>query len=104
MATINGVRVDNADQSTTITWSDVTTSDSGGEVMIRDLEAITIHVVGGGTAQLQGSNNGTDYVSIGAALAANSLTQMSVHPEWIQFSTIATDTVDIILTGRRRNT
>jgi hypothetical protein len=102
MATVNGIRQDHEDGSCTITWTGVTTSDTGGEVRIVGLEDITIHVVGSGTAQLAGSNDGTNYVSIGSALAANSITQMAVHPIWISFTTIASATVTIILTARRR--
>lgn len=101
MATIPGVRDDGPNATATITWTAITTSDSGGAVEVDELIERTIHVVGSGTAQLQGSNNNSNWVDIGAALGANSLSQMTVNPKYIRFNTIATATVTIILVGKR---
>lgn len=102
MAVIGGKRVENDDGSVSITWTAVTTADSGAPASIGDIDEPNVHVVGSGTAQMQGSNDGTNFVSIGSALAANSLNQLSVFPKYIQFSTIASATVTIVLHGKRK--
>lgn len=101
MAVIPGNIVNDGKGGVTVTWTAVTTSDSGGPVDVSQYTEKTIHVVGSGNAQLQGSNDGTNFVSIGAALAANTLTQMTVNPRYLKFSTIAVATVTIILVARR---
>lgn len=102
MAAIKGKRVDDDNGGVTITWAAVTTADTGAPVSVGDLVDVTVHVVGAGTAQMQGSNDASNFVSIGSALAANSLNTLSTLVKYIQFSTIATNTVTIVLFGRKR--
>jgi hypothetical protein len=89
---------------TTITWPAVTTSDTGSPVDISEFEGpLTIHVVGSGTAQMQRSNDGINYVSWGSALAANSMNdQAETRAKFLKISAVATATVSVILTGRKK--
>lgn len=101
MATIVATRVDGESFNATVTWTSVTTADIAGAVDVSDLVERTVHIVGSGTAQLQGSNNNSNWVDIGAALAANTLTQLDVNSRYIRFNPIASATVTIILHGKR---
>lgn len=103
MAAIDPVRVD-APLATTITWSTLTTSDTGAPIDISDLEdPKTIHVVGSGTAQMQRSNDGAVFVSWGSVLAANTINDQGVTAaKWLKISAVATATISVVLTARRR--
>jgi hypothetical protein len=101
MAVIPFVRVDTP-ISTTITWASVTTSDTAEKVNLSDFEFNkTIHIVGSGTAQLRLSNDGTNFVNSGAALAANSINEKGSAAKWWDFSPIASATVTIVLAARK---
>lgn len=88
---------------TTITWAAITTADVGDTVDISDFDGgLTIHVVGAGTAQFQRSNDNVNFVSWGAALAANTITdQAETRAKFLKISAVAAATVTVILTGRR---
>ena len=101
MATIPGIRTEDK-EIVIITWTSITTSDTGGPVDISGLDDITIHSVGSGTPQYAGSNNNSNFVSIGSAAAANSLTQIAVHPRYFSISAMTTNTATVILVGKRR--
>src|SRR5688572_11206048 len=101
MAVITPTFDDGNGDMRTITWAAITTADTGLKVNIEGLENMLVHVIGGGTAQMPGSNDGTNFVNIGPGLAANSLNAITTFPKYIDFGTIATDTVTIILSGRR---
>ena len=101
MAAIKATPDDGASKVATLTWTSVTTSDTGAKVFIGNLVDVVVHVVGSGTAQMRGSNDGTNFVNIGSALAANSLNALAFVPAWIDFGTIASATVTIVLKGRR---
>lgn len=102
MAAIKGIRADNNDGTVSITWTSVTTSDTGAPVSIGDIRDPVVHVVGSGTAQMRGSNDGSNFVNMGSALAANSLNAVSPTVKYIDFSTIASATVTIVLHGKRQ--
>jgi hypothetical protein len=101
MATIAYSRVD-TETSTTITWGPITTADVAEKVNLSDFEFNkTIHIVGTGTAQLRQSNDGTNFVNSGSALAANSMNEKPSASKWWDFNPIATATVTIVLTVRK---
>src|SRR6185369_17969629 len=88
----------------TVTWTSITTADTGAKVDVSDLEDIkTFHVVGAGTAQLQRSNDGTNFVTDGAAMAANSVNDKGpTAVQWYSIGTVATNTVTVIMTAKRK--
>jgi len=91
--------------ATTLTWSTMTTSDTGAAVDTQDLEATkSFHQISGGaaTAQLQHSNDGTNWVNLGSALAANSITEVATSARYIKISTVASATCSVILSAKRR--
>ena len=101
MAVIAFQRVDTP-IGTTITWPSVTTADTAEKIDLSNFELNkTIHIVGGGTAQLRQSNDGTNFVNKGAALTGNSMNEVPSAAKWWDFNPIATATVTIILTVRK---
>lgn len=110
MAVITGVLVHENSGVTSVTWPVITTADTGSSVEVGHLEDITIHVVGAGTAVLEGSNNNVNFVAVGAgAMAANSLnsvgpgaTLSTVSPRYLRIGTVAGATVTVVLQGKRR--
>lgn len=101
MAVIPAVRVDTS-TDTTITWTAITTADTGAAVQLNDISEIKcIHVVGGGTAQTRRSNDGTNFVNNGSALAANSINDQTTAAKWMDISVVATATVTVILTAKK---
>lgn len=102
MAVIAPARTDNV-RTVQITWTSITTADTGGRVDISELEDTkTIHVVGSGTAQVRLSNDGTNFVNSGSALAANSMNNISTQAKFLDINPVATATVTVILTANRR--
>lgn len=110
MAVIPGKLIQEESGITTVTWSAITTADTGSAVETGNLENITIHVVGSGTAVLEGSNNNVNFVAVGAgAMAANSLnsvgpgaTLSTVTARYLRIGTVATATVTVILQGLKK--
>lgn len=103
MATKTATPDDGNSKVASYTYTDVTTSDVGGKIYIGNLVDVVVHVysAGAGTAQLRGSNDGTNFINIGAALAANTLTALAYVPAWIDFNPIGAATVTITVKGRR---
>lgn len=83
------------------TWSAITVADTGAKAQVGNLVNAVVHIVGAGNAQMRGSNDGVNFVNIGAALAANSLNLLTFLPRFIDFNPIAAATVTIVLVGRR---
>lgn len=100
MAVIKPVKTDNGNGVHIWTWTAITTADTGDAVESARYTEKTFHVIGAGNAQIQGSNDGTNYVAIGSAAAANSLTQIAVNPRFLNIGTVAAATVTIILVAR----
>lgn len=86
-----------------VTWASMAAADTGAKAHIGGLVNAVAHVVsaGAGTAQLRGSNDGVNFVNIGAALAANTLTALAFIPRFIDINPAAAATVTVIVTGRR---
>jgi hypothetical protein len=102
MAVITPTRVDGY-FSTAVTWTNITTADTGGNVQLDEHEDIkAVQVVGSGTAQLRASNDGTNFANVGSALAANSITAVTMPSKYINIGTVATATVTVILHVQRR--
>lgn len=103
------------DQSTSKTkafiWT-LTTSDTGTAVDISDLECITVHNIGSGTAQIEVSNDGTNFVGLQANLAlppttgpmaANTIFSFPAgfNPRFMRVGTVAGASVVVIATGQK---
>jgi hypothetical protein len=104
MAVIPGVRSETP-YSATVTWSTITTSDTGGVIDTYDLEAAkSFHQVtaGAATAQLQHSNDNTNWVNLGSALAANTCADVTTSARYIKISAVASATCSVIMTAKRR--
>lgn len=101
MAVVNPIRVDTP-TAATITWTAVGTADTGAAANVGDLGEIKcIHVVGAGTAQTRRSNDGTNFVANGAALAANTVTDQTTACKFIDISAVATAVVTVIMTAKK---
>lgn len=110
MAVIQPVRSVGFDaKSVTITWTNITTADTGAQAFIGDLEFMTVQVTSGGagTAQVRVSNDGTNFVGLTATLTigaaapeAVGIQTLAVQPQFIDISAVATATSTVILSGR----
>jgi len=104
MAVIPAIKAETP-YSATVTWSTITTSDTGAVIDTYDLEAAkSFHQItaGAATAQLQHSNDGTNWVSLGSAVAANTITEAVTSARYIKIGTVASATCSVIMTAKRR--
>lgn len=112
MAVILGKKVYNEDGSVTVTWTSVTTSDTGSSVFTGDMEDRTIHNIGTGTPQIGSSNDGAAFVGLTAAggpgtpavMVANTLVVHSVNSRFTNIVSNAAATTTVIMHGRQRGT
>jgi hypothetical protein len=103
MAVITPTRVDSY-YATTITWTNITTADTGAAVQLdehEDVKAVQVTSGGAGTAQLRASNDGTNFANVGSALAVG-ITAVTMPSKYINIGTVATATVTVILHVQRR--
>ena len=78
-------------------------ADTGSKIHVGHLISGVVHVVsaGAGTAQLRGSNDGINFVNIGAVLAANTLTALAFIPRFLDINPVAGAATSVMLVGRR---
>lgn len=91
----------------------LTTADTMNAVDISDLEGITVQVAsaGAGTAQIDISNDGVNFVGLSATLTLAGAAPMAVgiqslavglSPKWLRVSAVAAATVTITIAGQKR--
>jgi hypothetical protein len=95
-------------------WSvTLTTADTMPAIDISDVEGVTVQVASGGagTAQIDISNDGVNFVGLSATLTLAAAAPMAVgiqslaiglSPKFLRVSAVAAATVTITITGQKR--
>lgn len=115
MAVVQPVRTpSNNGKTVLVTWTNVTTADTGAAAELGDLDELTFQVTsaGSGTAQLRISNDGVNFVGLTAVLALGTPAPVVVgfafptpglSPRMWDISAVATATVTVTVEGKLRD-